>query len=316
MRGRPRRPRGNTRGVSEIIGAILLVSITIVAGVLLWTFHVSTPPVAPTITLQLRSGGSNPVWGDPTDCQPYGYTLGSYPLSGSGTSGQSGVWRSAFLAQCASPHVTGNFSALNTSQFIITAHTPADILLSQLNLTFVCNGAYAPAPYTTQNTTVLVTGTLDSMTWFPGSSSSPAPNAPHLGWCGGFQAAGFGGGAFGVLYNRLAMFIPLQQGVTVLENGDTFLLYIHNGGWPLDFYCIGIQAGIFGGNKVDCPLWHSGASPSQYAYPVMDADDYHGAPPWCFTSPGACTIYLAYTGTPSALLATIPVYSLAPAGGL
>lgn len=316
MRGHRRRPRGNSRGVSEIIGAILLVGLTVVAGILLWSFHISTPPAPPTISFSIRSGGSNPVWGDPTDCQPWGYNLGSYPLSGSGGSGQSGVWRTAWQAQCGFPHVTGNFSALNTSQLIVTAHSPPDILLSQLNLTFVCNGAFAPAPYTTTNNTVLVQGSLDSMTWFPGSSSSPAPNAPHLQWCGGFHAGGFGGGAFGVLYNRLAMFIPLQPGVSVLENGDTFLLYIHNGGWPLDFYCVAMQAGLFGNSHADCPLWQPGYTPSQYAYPVMDADDYHGAPPWCFTSPAACTIYISYTGNPSALIATIPVYSLAPSNGL
>ena len=309
MRRRLRWRRRSRRGVSEIIGAILLIALTLVAGVILWTFRIYTPPPAPTISFDIHSGGSNPVWGDPTDCQPWGYSLRSYPLSGAAN---ISTWRGLWLAECNPPHVSGNFSALNTSAFIVSGISPADIPLSDVTLTFVCNGAYAPAPYTTTNTTILVTGSLDSMTWFPGSSSSPAPNAPDLGWCGGFEAGGFLGGSFGTLYNRLALFTPLTPGVSILESGDTFLLYIHNGGWPLDFYCIGIQTGLYAGDSTDCPLWHRGASPSQYAYPVLDADDYHGAPPWCFAAVGACTIYLTYTGSPSALLATIPVYSLAP----
>ncbi|HYA69841.1 MAG TPA: archaellin/type IV pilin N-terminal domain-containing protein [Thermoplasmata archaeon] len=306
--------RHRRRAISEIIAAVLLIALTLVAGVLLWSLRIYTPPAPPSITVSLRSGGSNPVWGDPTDCQPYGYSLHSYPLSGSGTTGQSGAWRTAWSNQCASPNVSGNFSALNTTQFVIASHSPAIIPLSDLNLTFVCNGHYAPAPYTTINNTILVQGTLDSMTWFPGSTTSPAPNAPHLGWCGGFHAAGYLGGAFGVLYNRLALFDPLKPGIPYLENGDTFLLYIHNGGWPLDFYCVLIQTGLFGGNTVDCPLWSPGASPSTYAYPVMDHDDYHGAPPWCFTNINACTIYIEYTGTPVTQVASISVYSLAPGG--
>jgi len=311
---RPRRWRRASRhGVSEIIGAILLVALTVVAGVVLWSFRLYTPPAPPSLGIQFRSGGSNPVWGDPTDCQPFPYVLSDYPLA---SGAPVTAWRNAWNSQCASPHVTGNFSLLNTSQFIITSHTPADIPLSDLNLTFICNGADAPSPYTTNNLTILVQGSLDAMTWFPGSSSSPAPNAPHLGWCGGFHAGGFGGGAFGVLYNRLAIFTPLNQGIPVVENGDTFYLYIHNGGWPLDFYCVAMQAGLFGNSHTDCPLWWgANTTASVYAHPVMDADDYHGAPPWCFQAPGACTIYIEYTGNPSTLVATIPVSELAPPGG-
>jgi len=309
VNGRRRWRIGRKKGISEIIGAILLISLTIVAGVLLWTFRVTLPPSPPTITLSLRSGGSNPVWGDPTDCQPWGYTLASYPLSG----GQTSAWRTAWNNECGSPHVTGNFSELNTSQFVITSHSPSAILLSDLNLTFICNGAYAPAPYTTHTNTILVSGALSTMTWFPGSTTSAPADAPHLGWCGGFDASGFGGGSFGVLYNRLALFTPINPGMSLLENGDTFVLYIHNGGWPLDFYCVAMQVGIFGVNTADCPLYYSGhTNPSQYAYPVMDADDYHGAPPWCFQALNACTIDITYTGNPSTLVATIPVYSLAP----
>src|SRR5208282_1929343 len=71
--------RRRSRGVSEILATVLLVAITIIAGVILWTFHVYTPPQSPTVSFSIPGGGSNPVWGDPTDCQPLGSW--TYPLA-------------------------------------------------------------------------------------------------------------------------------------------------------------------------------------------------------------------------------------------
>ncbi len=262
-----------------------MVGLTLVAGVLLWSFRIYTPPAPPDVSFAIRSGGSNPVWGDPTDCQPRG--AWSYPLS----SGALSAWQSAWWKQCYPPYVTGNFSILNSSEIIISQVSSTNLLLSNVIFTFVCNNASGP--------TTLVQGTLDSMSWFPGSTSAPAANAPLLGYCGNFDAGGFGGGAYGTLYNRLGMFVPLSQNSPYLEVGDTFILYIHNGGWPLDYECV---AGLY-----YCP----GGSLT----PTMDTDDYHGAPPWCFTDMSACTIYLTYSGNPQTTLATIPVYSLAPPTG-
>lgn len=290
---------------------ILLVGLTLIAGIILWTFRIYTPPAPPIITFQVHSGGSNPVWGDPTDCQPQGYQLSQYPLSAA----QITTWDRAWDSQCdpANPPYTGNYSAMNTTAVVIATHSPATLPLSDITFTFECNGNYAPSPYTENKITVLLTGSLDLMTWFPGSGPPPSSSsAPTLGYCGGFDASGYGGGAFGVLYNRLGIFTPLQQNVSVLENGDTLLLYIHNGGWPTDFYCVLIQAGEFGGDTTDCPIWSASEPASDWAVPIIDYDDYHGAPPWCFTAMNACTILLTYTGNPYTVLATIPVYSLAP----
>jgi len=262
MHRRQRWRLARRRGVAEIIGAILLVALTLVAGVILWTFHIATPPASPTVTWVTTTGGSNPVWGDPTDDGPNGYTV------------------------------------MNTSQIIVAGHSPSNIPLADINLTFICNGNYGQATSAQgaqgpgDNITVLVQGSLASLTWYPGFGTYPT-SGPELGWCANFHAGGYGGGAFGTFFNRLGLFEPLTMGATVLENGDTFILYIHNGGWPLDY--------------TDC-----GALPS----PCFDQDDYHGAPPWCFLDAGACTIYLTYTGTPSTLLATIPVTQLAPPSGL
>ncbi len=277
--------------MSNIIGVILLVAMTVVAGVILWTFHINTPPSAPFLTFAIKTGGSNPVWGDPTDCQPTGNW--SYPLNSTETGGGGyGLWGNLWFDECYPPATSGNFSYLNTSQVQIVSHSPANIPLADINLTFICNNASSSG-----GRTVLVQGSLASMTWFPGSTTSPAADAPYLGFCGNFDAGGYGGGSYGTLYNRLGMFIPIAQNRTDLSNGDTFLLYIHNGGWPVDYQCV--DRSLYG-------CYTNGGKP------VFDTDDYHGAPPWCFTTPGACTLYLTYSGDPATLLATIPVYSMAP----
>lgn len=266
MRSTWRRARArDQRGVAEILGALLLVALTLIAGAILWGFHFNLPPSPPNVGFVLRSGGSNPVWGDPTDQGPNGYSL------------------------------------LNTSEIIVASHSPQNIPLTEITLTFVCNGYFGNAtaaqggspvpPIYKGSITTLITGSLASMSWVPGLGTYPT-SGPKLGHCANFNAGGFGGGAFGTFFNRLGLFEQINPKATVLENGDTFILYIHNGGYPLDYgYCGG-------------------------SLPVADCDDYHGAPPWCFQDAGACTILLTYTGIPNALLASIPVLQLAPPASL
>jgi len=291
-----RRWRRARRGIATIIGTVLLLALTIVAGALLWSFRFYTPPQAPNISWQVRSGSSQPAWGDPTDCQPWG--TWTYPL----TSSEKTNWANEWYDECyLTP--TGNFSAINVSQIIISGVSPSNIPLNLIEFTFICNNAS-----TAGGTTVLLQGTLDSMIWFPGISTTPAANAPSLGYCGNFDAGGYSGvagltPANGTLYNRLGMFFPLIAGSTVLDPGDTFILYIHNGGWPITFLCVAASVGLYAAS--DCP--HGDA-----ATPQLDYDDYHGAPPWCFSSINACDIYLTYIGQPQTRLAVIPVSSLAP----
>ncbi|HXQ49442.1 MAG TPA: type IV pilin N-terminal domain-containing protein [Thermoplasmata archaeon] len=296
MRRIARRPRRDRGGIAPIIGVVLLVGLTIVAGVILWSFRINPPPAPPTVSFSIRSGSSNPTWGDPTDCQPQGHW--TYPLASS----QYTTWANGWYNQCY-VGTTGNFSLLNTSLWIVSSSSPASIPLSEIQLTFVCNNASSSG-----GTTVMLTGSLASMVWFPGVSTQPAPNAPHLGYCGNFDAGNWSGvagltPANGSLYNRLGMFVPLTPGVNVLDSGDMFILYLHNGGYPLTYLCVAAAVGLYA--PWDCP---SGDA----AVPQLDYDDYHGAPPWCFVSENACTIDLTYTGTPQTILAQIPVMSLAP----
>ena len=326
-----RRRRRRSRAIAEIIGAVLLVALTLVAGTILWTFRISLPASPPTVGFVIRSGGSVPAWGDPTDCQPQGNW--SYPL----TAAQQTDWINKWWNECYPPYVTGQFSLMNTSQVIISSHSPSNILLTEIDFEFVCYNSTS-----TGGTTILVQGSLESMTWFPGSSTSPAADAPNLGYCGNFDAGGYGGGAYGTLYNRLGLFVPINNSQSqYLQNGDTFYLYIHNGGWPTEYGCT--VPGLYGTCYTYWDSYPSGANElinfdqnlphgaqkcnPTGAHPVTtdcwtyfenltsDFDDYHGAPPWCFTSPGACEIILSYNGTPSNVLAQIPVYELAPPNG-
>jgi len=291
-----RRWRRGRRGVATIIGTILLLALTVVAGALLWSFRIYTPPAPPTVSFVIRTGSSQPAWGDPTDCQPWG--TWTYPL----TAAERTNWANDWYNECyLTP--TGNFSAINVTQIIISGVSPTTIPLTQIQLSFICNNAS-----TSGGTTVLLQGSLDSMVWFPGISTQPAANAPSLGYCGSFDAGGYSGvagltPANGTLYNRLGMFFPLISSSSVLTVGDTFIMYIHNGGWPITFLCVAASVGFYASS--DCP--HGDA-----ATPQLDYDDYHGAPPWCFTSYNACDILLTYTGNPATRLAMIPVSTLAP----
>jgi flagellin-like protein len=316
--------RRRSRGVSNIIATILLVAITIVAGVLLWTFKINTPSASPTVSFSIRSGTSNPVWGDPTDCLPwfpawlnyntqasssttnttadYYVNGGHYSVQGQIAGGPvvavngkhygnnfTAFWNGGLAnvsggvtgnnlhnTECNGSPPTGDFSSMNSTQFIVAAHTPTDIPLNQVELVFICNS------------TVFVNGTLDTMTWFPGSSSGPSPNAPHLGKCGTFIPSG----SYSTLYNRFGIFVPIDSSrTTLLEDGDTFIMYVHTSS-PFDPDVAGGNQGVH-----DCG-------------PAPDCDDFHGAPAWCFTIPGDCSLYFIYTGTPNTVLTSLSLYNI------
>jgi hypothetical protein len=264
-----RRPRGRA-GVSSIIAAILMISITLVAGTVLWSLRFNFPSTSYYVTYYATAGLKIPVWGDHTDCTPYGYPQSDVKKANWGAN-ETNAWN--YYCQ---NHEIGNFSLMNASSITIASVSPANLPLKNIYFYFLCHNT-TPV----DNTTVLVGGSLGSMTWFPGKTGGPAPNAPTLGWCANFDANG--DGAFSTLYNRLAMFTPINNNSQVLEPGDTLIVYVHT---PKSVFDVDSANGL-------------------------DTDDYHGAPPWCFNVPGACTIQLIYQGTGTTqLLASIPIYSI------
>jgi hypothetical protein len=99
--------RYERRAVQTTIAAILLVAMTISAGVILWTFRPKLPSPTPSFTFQAIGNVPEPVWGDGSDC----------------TGGSNQV--------CAS---------LPSTFIVITSHYPTTIPLTQLTFIFLCNG--------------------------------------------------------------------------------------------------------------------------------------------------------------------------------
>ncbi|MCI4337525.1 MAG: hypothetical protein L3K17_10155 [Thermoplasmata archaeon] len=275
----------NHRAVSPLIATIFLVGITVASGVILWTFSIKPAPATPTVYFQAQGGLTYPVWGDPTDCRPVEPFPTSYYLGNGSGDPRYTTYMNDWNTECEASS-TGVYNMMNVSEISI-ARVSQTVLMSNVQFEFICHNT-TPS----QLTTTLVAGSLQSMSWFPGSSQTLAANAPKLQACGTFNVSqAYPSQANGVFYNRLGFFDPLHNNATLLEAGDAFILYVHTS------------------NSV-----YEGASPieGQSTWFLPDHDDYHGAPNWCFAQSGACTIYLVDTGVhPSTILATIPVTELA-----
>ncbi len=130
------------------------------------------------------------------------------------------------------------------------------------------------------NGTVYLQASLPAMEVVPGSTASIPSTAPQLGYCGSYvppKAA----------FNRLAFFDQLAPGSTTLQAGDTLVLYAHT----------------FEPPNCPSPTYKNGVL-------VSCDDDFHGAPPWCYSVPNACQVIVYYTGPPSVDAVTIPLYGL------
>ena len=261
----------------------MLVAITLVAGAFLWMLRFPLAPPPPTLWYTAQGGRTMPVWGDPTDCSPRMPYHGSYYLGNGSRDARYSTYMRAWWSQCEGSQ-TGSYQLMNVSEIVFT-QTSRAVPLADVQFTFVCHNL-SSGPYRT----TLVLGSLKAMSWFPGSSQVISSSAPKLWSCGSFNASGYGGGAFSTYYNRLGYFQPLAPNATLLEPGDMFVLYVHS-----------FDAILEAPSPIE--------PPSEWGH--NDFDDYHGAPAWCFDTPGACDIQLTYTGTqPGTLLADIPVTEL------
>ncbi len=74
-------------------------------------------------------------------------------------------------------------------------------------------------------------------------------------------------------FNRLAFFQQLNPGSTNLIDGDVLVVYAHT-------------------------------------FTSFKDDDFHGAPPWCYTVANACLIELVYTGQPSTTVIQVPLFGI------
>jgi hypothetical protein len=280
---RLRRPRSSRRASAQNVAAVLLIAITIIVGALLWSFAFRTPVEAPKLYYTANSGVTYPVWGDPTDCWPVLPHAPSYYLGNGSGDPRWNTYMNAWWNDC-EYGTNGTYNVMNATEIVFT-QVSQPISLSSVQFNFICHNT-TPAPMTT----FLVRGSLQSMAWYPGSSETLAADAPYLWSCGTFNASGYGGGANSVYYNRLGFFKSLTPNPTMLEPGDSIVIYV---------------------NTYNAVLEAPSPIEPKSTWNLNDVDDYHGAPAWCFTTPGACDVVLVDTALSNQpVLATIPLLTL------
>ncbi len=272
-----RRRRG---GVAEIIATLLLVAITVALVFVLYLFRFPLSPPPPLVSYQVVTGMTRPVWGDPTDCYPN--TLPNPPSYYLGP-GKSNTlyteYMDAWWDDCEYGS-SGTYRNMNVTaiQIVDVSQT---IPLADLEFQFVCTNK---TPSYVQ--TNFVEGPLDAMEWEPGTNENLSSSAPTLGDCATSHPNG--NGANSVYYNRLGYFDPLfDYHLTYLAPGQTIYIYVHTPDSVLE-----------APNPIEAvDKWN-----------VSDGDDYHGAPPWCFTVPGACTVNLIDTAwNPAIIVLSVPL---------
>lgn len=266
---------------------VLLVTITVLLMVVIYRIKFPTPNPPPTITTTSVNDARYPVYGDPTDCYPnLPHNWEYYVSNGTGNTTDTdryNTYMNAWWADCENG-TNGTYNLMAAARIVITG-VSQPIPLSGLEFQFVCVNTTP-----TYQMTYLVQGLLADMEWEPGAANNEnfSSSAPHLGTCATYNPQG--SGANSVYYNRLGFFDPLNPNIDVLTPGMTIVIYIHT---PDSVY------------EAPNPL-----EPTS-AWGQPDADDYHGAPLWCFTVPGSCTIRLVDTDwSYPAIVLSEPVYML------
>lgn len=275
--------RGKGRGVAQSVATALLVVITVILVIMIYMIKFPVTPAPPLVSYQAVTGATRPVWGDPTDCYPD--TLPNPPSYYLGTGKSATLYNTymdAWDADCQTGD-SGTYNNMNVTAIEIE-DVSAPIPLSEVLFQFVCTNQ---TPKYVQTT--LVSGPLGYMEWVPGSSQAlNSSTAPLLGKCATYDASGKG--ANSVYYNRLGYFDPVDYKNHDLGPDQTLYIYVHTPDSVLE---------------APNPLFPAST------WNISDGDDYHGAPPWCFTVPGACQINLYdEQWKPAVLLTSIPLYIL------
>jgi len=270
--------------MSDVFGSVLIVGITIVLVATLYALRFPLQHAPPTVMYQIVTDSKRPVWGDPTDCYPNLPYPPSYYL-GNGSTGayqtRYNDYMQAWQQDCMNGD-NGTYNMMNVTLIEFT-EVSSPISLSNVELQFLCTN-YTP----TYVRTTLVQGVLSAMEWEPGQSENLSTSAPTLSKCATYDASGQG--ADSVYYNRMGYFDPVNFKLNVLAPAETMVVYVHTDN-----------------SVVEAP---NTIEPSS-TWNKSDPDDYHGAPPWCFTVPNACEINFIDTAvTPNVLLTSVPLYQL------
>ncbi len=290
------RRRARAGGIGEVLATILLVAITLVLLILVYEIRFPLPNPPPTFTYATESNVKFAAWGDPTDCYPNLPHNWEYYLSnGTGNTTDTNRYNTYMTAwdnECDPSSGAGNgtYNLMNATEITITGVSQT-VPLSALEFEFICTNT------TPKETTTFVSGSLDQMEWVPGSpSANLTTSSPTLGTCATYDPKGSGSNS--VYYNRLGFFDPLDTQRTIVAPGMSLVIYVHT------------ADSIF---EAPNPLYDDGCNPmtSSCDWGQPDSDDYHGAPVWCFESPGSCTIELIDTDwSYPVVVLSAPVYML------
>ncbi|HEV2167178.1 MAG TPA: archaellin/type IV pilin N-terminal domain-containing protein [Thermoplasmata archaeon] len=284
-----RRFHRRRRAVSPIIATILLVGITIIAGISLWTLRFRFPTSNPQISFYVSGSGVMETFGDGSDCK----TVGS------------------------GPSATQTCEVLPAIDVVVTSFSPSTLPVAKLQLYFHCEG------------TIYLTGTLASMEWVPGSTGTvggPGNGVPGLGTCGSYTPpqAGFNrfmyyqqvtpgdanleaGDQFVISAQSFSppycAFAPSTSNICWVTSAQNSLIQANSKLFPSTCPSPGY---VMGGNP---------AMNGSYGLNQCD-DDYHGVPSSsCYTVSGNCEMDIIAVGPPPALALSLPFVNLySPAG--
>ncbi|HEV2317235.1 MAG TPA: archaellin/type IV pilin N-terminal domain-containing protein [Thermoplasmata archaeon] len=284
---RLRRPA--TRGVSPIIGGILLVGLTIVAGTVLWGFRVQFPSTPVQIWYETESPVPSEAYADGSDCHNVG----------------SGA------------NATQVCDGLTAIEIVVTSFQPSYLALSSLQLYFSCDGS------------TYLSGTLAAMEWNPGSTGTigggPGSGVPSLGTCGSYvpPRAAFNRFMFFQAIDPGATGLQAGDRFVIFAEGFTppSCRFAPS---TLDVCWIdaGQNSAVQSNSKLfpsTCPVpsYAANANPAtngSYGLNGCD-DDYHGVPdPACYLVAGACGVTVAYLGPPDALALRVSMVGLLSPG--
>jgi flagellin-like protein len=183
------------------------------------------------------------------------------------------------LTDCANIDDPSTCAQQPAVDIIFTTQSPGTMPVADIDFIFICNG------------TVYFQSTLPNMLYIPTTNHAANFNCVEPGGnclqnCGTYNPSEVFG--YDIPFSRLGFFWQLSPNATYLQDGDSIVMYIH-----------------------------STTAPHDVGSTNPDTDDYHGIPAWCFATPGTanppnlCKIELVYTGSPAAVLVTIPVSQLA-----
>lgn len=274
--------RRSKRAAAPIIAVVFMVGMTIVAGAVLWTFHVQLPAARVQILYSTVSPFATQAYGDGSDC--------------------TNVGAGANQTQICEP--------LAALDIVVSSFQPAGMPISSLQLYFQCEGTF------------YLSASVASLEWIPGSTGTVGGGAgtPALGTCGSYSPPSASWNRF-MYFDQLIpgstnlhvgdQFIIFDQGFTPAS--CAFAPSTQNVCWLSSAQNDLVKASTSFPSTCPSPQYAGGANPAtngSYGLNGCD-DDYHGVPtPLCYTVVGACTLDVVDQAQQGSLALSLSMFDL------